>query len=76
MSIIVDFWTFVSASNSIFLKKNTKTQIKLKPIFFFENRRHTFVKNAMILTCAKIQRKIIMFGEVGAPESFLGLKTT
>ena len=35
---------------------------------FFENCRHTFVENAMIL------RKVLFF-EVGAPESsFLGLK--
>ena len=24
----------------------------------------------MILTCAKIQRNMLMFGEIGAPESF------
>ena len=34
-----------------------------------ENSGHPFVENAMILTCAKIQRKILMLGEVGAPES-------
>ena len=27
----------------------------------------------MILTCAKIETKILMFGEVGAPESFFGI---
>ena len=37
---------------------------------FVENRRHTFVR--ILLTCAKIQRKVLMFGEVGTPESFLG----
>ena len=42
--------------------------MKSKPIFF-ENRGHTFVENAMILTCANIQRKLLMFGKVGAPES-------
>ena len=36
---------------------------------FFENRGHTLIENAMILTCAKIQRKVLMFGEVEAPES-------
>ena len=45
-------------------------KIKLKLIFFFENRGHTFVENATILTYAKIQRKILMFGQVGAPESY------
>ena len=31
----------------------------------------------MILTCAKIQRKILIVGEFEAPESFfMGLKTT
>ena len=29
----------------------------------------TFVENAMILMCANVQRKILMFGEVEAPES-------
>ena len=52
----------MNASHSVF--KNTKTQIKSKPIFF-ENHGHTFVENAMILACAKIQRRVL-FGEVGA----------
>ena len=69
MNINVDFRTFVSASHTVFLKKS-KTQIKLKPRFFLENREHTFVENTMILIYAKIQRKILMFGEVGAPESY------
>ena len=34
-----------------------------------ENRRHTFFENARILTYANIQRKVLMFDEVGAPES-------
>ena len=34
-----------------------------------ENRGHTFVENARILTYANIQRKVLMFDEVGAPES-------
>ena len=34
-----------------------------------ESQGHTFVKNVMTLTCAKIQKKILMFGEIGAPES-------
>ena len=37
-----------------------------------ENRGHNFVENAMILTCAKIQRKILMFGEVGARKVLSG----
>ena len=36
---------------------------------FFENRGHTFVENTMIISCDKIQRKVLRFGEVGAPES-------
>ena len=52
-------------------RKNTKTQIKLKPIFFFlENQGHIFVENTIILRCAKIQRKISIFGEVRAPKRF------
>ena len=27
-------------------------------------------ENVTTLTCAKIQRKVLMFGDVGAPESF------
>ena len=69
LNIKVGFRIFVNATHSIFLK-NTKTQIKLKIFFFFfENGGHTFVENAMILICAKIQRKML-FGEVGAPESY------
>ena len=33
-----------------------------------ENRGHTF-ENGRILTYADIQRKVLMFDEVGAPES-------
>ena len=43
--------------------------IKLKPNFFFENQTH-FNENAMILTCVKIQKKMFMSGEVGAPENY------
>ena len=68
MNINVHFRIFVKASYSVFLK-NTKTQIKLKPKTFFESRGYTFIENTMILTCAKIQEKILMFREVGAPES-------
>ena len=28
----------------------------------------------MILTCAKIQRKVLMFGEAGPPDSIIDLK--
>ena len=34
-----------------------------------ENRKHTFAENVLILTCARIQRKILKFGEAGDPES-------
>ena len=50
-------------------QKNTKTQVKLKPKFL-ESRGQTFVENAMILTCAKIQRKMMIFGEIGTPEKY------
>ena len=65
MNINTDFWIFVNASHSVFLKRTNKIKSKK----FFENAGHSFVENAMILTCAKIQRKVLMFGEVGAPES-------
>ena len=68
MNINGDFRIIVNANHGAFMK-NTKTQIKLKPIFFFENCGHTFVEIAMILTCANIQRKILMFAEVGDSES-------
>ena len=42
-------------------------QIKLKPKIFLKIA-DTFVENAMILMCANVQRKILMFGEVEAPE--------
>ena len=58
------FWTLVR----VFFKKTLK-QIKLKTNFFLENCGHIVVENVIILTCAKIQRKVLMFGEVGAPES-------
>ena len=41
----------------------------MKTKTFFENRGHTFVENTMILTCTKIQTKMLMFGKVGASES-------
>ena len=65
MNINVDFKIFVNASHRIFLKKHKNTN-KIKTKFFLENHGHTFLKNAMILRCAKIQRKILMFDEVGA----------
>ena len=43
--------------------------MKLNSKFYLENRGQAFVKNAMILTCARIQRKILMFDEVRASES-------
>ena len=36
---------------------------------FFLKIADTLVENAMILTCTKIQRKILIFGGVGAPKS-------
>ena len=56
MSINVDFRIFVSSSHSVFLRKDENAN-KIKTKNFFENRGHTFVENAMILTSAKIQRK-------------------
>ena len=67
MNINVDFKILVNVSHNVFLKRHKNTN-KVKPIFFFENCEHTFIENAIILICAKIQRKILMFGEVGAPE--------
>ena len=70
--INADFRINENASHVVF--KNTK-KIESKPKLFFENRGHTFAENAMILTCAKSQRKVLMFGEVGPSESyFRGLK--
>ena len=69
MNINVYFRTIVSASRSVFLKKYQNAN-KIKTKNFSENRGHPFVKNAMMLTCAKIQRKMLMFGEVGSPESY------
>ena len=51
-----------------FLKKHENTN-KIKTKNLFENWGQNFVEKAMILTCAKIQRKVLIFGEVGAPES-------
>ena len=48
----------------------TLKQIKSKAKLFFENRGHTFAENAMILTCPKSQRKVLMFGEVGPSEIY------
>ena len=58
---------FRISENASHFKKTLK-QIKSKPKFCFENSGHTFAEIAMILTCAKIQRKVLMFGEVGASE--------
>ena len=69
MNITVDFRIFVNASYSVFLKKYYNVnEIKIKHLF--ENLGRTLVENAMILTCIKIQRKMLIFGEVGAPESY------
>ena len=59
---------FFNASHSIFLKKDYNTN-NIKTKFFCKNRRQAFAKNAMILTCAKIQGKLLMFSEVGTLES-------
>ena len=64
-----DFRISENASHVVFLKKALK-QTKSKPNFFFLNRGHTFAENAMILTCVKSQRKVLMFGEVGASENY------
>ena len=68
MNIKGDFRVFVNAKHSVFFKKHTEMQIKLKPKMFLKIA-DTFVENAMILMCANVQRKILMFGEVEAPES-------
>ena len=68
LNINTDFRIFVNASHSVFWKKHENTN-KIKTKYFFENCGHNFVKNATTLACAKIQRKVLMFGEVGAPES-------
>ena len=68
MNINADFRIFVNTSHSVFLKIRLNTN-KIKTKNFFQNRGHTFVENVMILTFAKIQRKVSMFGQVGAPES-------
>ena len=69
MNITVDFRIFVNASYSVFLKKYYNVnEVKIK--YLFENLGRTLVENAMILKCIKIQRKMLIFGEVGAPESY------
>ena len=67
MQILGFLWTLVIAD----FWKNTKTQIKLKPVLKKRIKKiaDTFVENAMVFTSAKIQRKVLMFGEVRAPES-------
>ena len=67
MNINVDFRILGNATHNVFFKKQNTNKIKTK--IFFEICGTTFVENAMILTCAKIQRKILMIGEVGIPES-------
>ena len=72
MIINADFRISENASHGRIFKKTLK-QIKSKPIFFFfffENRGHTFAENAVILTCARSQIKVLMFGEVGASENY------
>ena len=71
MNINIELRIFVNASHSLFLKKHENIH-KIKTKTFLKNSRRTFVENAMILTSAKIQTKILMFGNFGAPESFLG----
>ena len=61
MWVIAYFWK----------KKNTNSN-KIKPKLIPNNRGHTFAENSMIFTCAKIQWKVLMFGEVAAPESSFG----
>ena len=68
MNVAVDFRIFVNANHSVFSKKYYNVN-EIKTKYFFENRKRTLVENAIILTCTKIQRKILIFGEVGAPES-------
>ena len=74
ININADFRIFVNVSHSIFLKKKKKhkNSNKIKPKLIPNNRGHTFAENSMIFTCAKIQWKVLMFGEVAAPESSFG----
>ena len=67
MNINVDFRIFVDAV-IVYFWKNTETN-KIQTKVFFENHGHIFVENAMILLCTKIQRKILILGKVGTPES-------
>ena len=67
IKINADFRIFVNASYNVFLKKHLITN-KIKTKFFFFKIADTLFKNAMILKCAKIKRKVLvkLFGEVGA----------
>ena len=67
MNINAELGVFRTLIIAYFLN-NTKTH-KINTKIFFENRGQTLIENAMILTCVKIQGKVLMFGEVGAPES-------
>ena len=71
MIINADFRISENASHVVFLKNTKANKIKTNFFFFFfENRGHTFAENAMILTCARSQIKVLMFGEVGASENY------
>ena len=72
MYINVDFRIFVNGSHS---KKHKNTN-KIKTKNFFENRGHAFVENAIILTCAKIQRNVNVWWSWSSWKLFLRLKTT
>ena len=65
MNIIVDFRIFLNASRSVFLKKHSNTN-KIKTIIFWKIA-DTLYRECYDLTPANIQRKILMFGEIGAP---------
>ena len=65
IKVVLGFWWTLIVAN---FWKSTKTQIKLKTQFF-ENRWYTFLENATVLPYPKSHRKILMFGEAGAPES-------
>ena len=76
MNVKVDCRFYVNALHRVFLKKHQYAS-RFKTKFFFENRGHTFVRNAMILTCAKIHRKTLMFRAQFVEVLFgMGLKIT
>ena len=75
MNTNVDFRIFVNTSHSVFLKKKTKTPIKLESKNYFENRGHTFVKNTLGMW-RNSEKNINVWWSWSSWKFFLGLKTT